>query len=138
MIASEIARESVKKHEGLRLQPYRDTVGKLTIGYGHNLDDRGISQDIADALLDEDMEAAEQDARVLFGLGFDDLSVNRQAVWIELSFQLGYNRLLGFVNALAASRAGDHVKCARELENSKWATQVPKRAAEMIGAYKLG
>ena len=138
MIASEIAKESIKRHEGLRLKLYLDTVGKSTIGYGHNLDDRGISAEIAEDILAEDMDAAEVDARVVYGEGFDALSVNRQAVFIELSFQLGYNRLLGFVNALAASRAGNHAKCADELANSKWAQQVPKRAQEMIGVYRLG
>ena len=42
--------------EGLRLRPYRDSVGKLTIGVGRNLDDVGISNDEAMVLLDHDIE----------------------------------------------------------------------------------
>lgn len=39
----------VKSDEGLSLKPYTDTRGKLTIGYGRNLTDVGISQAEADA-----------------------------------------------------------------------------------------
>ena len=33
------------RHERLRLKPYTDTVGKLTIGVGRNLTDMGLTQD---------------------------------------------------------------------------------------------
>ena len=32
----------LKAHDGLRLKPYRDSVGKLTVGVGRNLDDVGL------------------------------------------------------------------------------------------------
>jgi len=50
--------ERVKVHEGLRLKPYRCTAGKLTIGYGRNLDDRGISEEEARRFLDWDLREA--------------------------------------------------------------------------------
>ena len=37
--------ELLKKHEGIRSKPYKDTVGKITIGVGRNLDDVGLSND---------------------------------------------------------------------------------------------
>jgi hypothetical protein len=37
--ATDIARVQLIRHEGFRSKPYRDTVGKLTIGYGTNLQD---------------------------------------------------------------------------------------------------
>lgn len=138
MIASEIARVSVKAHEGLRLLPYKDTVGKLTIGFGRNLDDRGISPDTAEQMLDEDLEIAERDCRDVYGEGFDDLTVERQAVLIEMCFQLGRPRFAGFVNMLAASRRGEHQNVVSEMLASKWAQQVPKRAHELADRYRLG
>ena len=36
--------EQLKVHEGLRLKPYKDTVGKWTIGIGRNLEDKGITE----------------------------------------------------------------------------------------------
>ena len=41
----------IRKNEGLAHQPYRCSAGALTIGYGHNLDARGISKEVAELLL---------------------------------------------------------------------------------------
>ena len=43
----------IKKHEGLSLKPYKCTAGKLTIGYGRNIEDKGISQEEAERFLDD-------------------------------------------------------------------------------------
>ena len=48
-------------HEGLRLRPYKCTAGKMTIGVGRNLDDNGITQAEAFALLENDIIAVEAD-----------------------------------------------------------------------------
>ena len=53
--------KQLERHEGLRLKPYRDTVGKLTVGYGRNLDDRGISEDEAGFMLDNDIDQVERE-----------------------------------------------------------------------------
>ncbi len=53
-------REQLLRHEGLRLKPYRCTTGKLTIGIGRNLDDCGISQKEAYAMLERDIVDCEQ------------------------------------------------------------------------------
>ena len=52
----------IAKHEGLRLKPYKDSVGKLTIGYGRNLDDVGISQEEAEILFSADVAQARKEA----------------------------------------------------------------------------
>jgi GH24 family phage-related lysozyme (muramidase) len=44
----------IKQQEGCRLKPYTDTTGHITIGYGRNLTDCGISQDEADLMLAND------------------------------------------------------------------------------------
>jgi lysozyme len=46
------------RDEGLKLKPYTDTVGKLTIGIGRNLTDRGISRQEALVLARNDVDAA--------------------------------------------------------------------------------
>mgnify|MGYP006208816685 CR=1 FL=1 len=43
------------RDEGLRLKPYRCTADKLSLGYGRNLDDVGISEDEAEYLLANDI-----------------------------------------------------------------------------------
>lgn len=62
MNASERGIELIKAHEGLRLEAYRDSVGVLTIGYGHThgvLEGQAITEQEADAMLREDLKAAE-------------------------------------------------------------------------------
>ena len=55
-------RASLKLHEGLRLHPYADTTGHLTIGWGHDLTDDGIGTDLAELMLSEDISVAMQSA----------------------------------------------------------------------------
>ena len=92
--------EQLERHEGLRLKPYRDTVGKLTIGYGRNLDDRGISEDEAGFMLDNDIDlvVAELERMPLF------LSLNpvRQVVLANMAFNMGMPTLLTFRRMLGA------------------------------------
>src|SRR5690606_41062667 len=52
-------KSQLERHEGLRLKPYRDTVGELTVGYGRNLDDVGIRPEEAALMLDNDITEAE-------------------------------------------------------------------------------
>lgn len=118
--------------EGLRLLPYRCSAGKLTIGYGHNLDDLGITKTIADALLDEDAASAEKACRKIFGSLFDDWSENRRLGWINLAFNLGYHRLLQFRNTIRAARVADWTEVEIGLRNSLWFKQVKGRAERVI------
>ncbi|MCH2546229.1 MAG: lysozyme [Alphaproteobacteria bacterium] len=55
--------ELIKSFEGLRLEPYEDAGGKLTIGYGHLIKPgeyfTAITEEEAHALLREDVRVAE-------------------------------------------------------------------------------
>lgn len=127
----------VSKHEGMRLRPYRDTVGKLTIGYGRNLEDKGISEGEAREMLYNDIVEAEHELdRDL--PWWKDLSPERQKVLVSMVFNLGINRLLGFRKALAAMQAGDWKRAAAEMLDSKWAGQVGDRADELAGMMETG
>ena len=42
--------EHIKKHEGFKSKPYKDTKGKWTVGYGRNLDDNPLTPDECVAL----------------------------------------------------------------------------------------
>lgn len=114
-------------HEGLRLKPYTDTVGKLTIGYGRNLDDVGISESEAAAMLDADLLRAEKDAKSLVP-SFPLLSSLRQEVLVEMVFNLGRPRLAGFKKFLAAVESQNWNQAHYEMLESKWAVQVGHRA----------
>ena len=58
---SEALIKMIKRHEGLRLKPYKCTAGKTTIGYGRNLTNVGISESEALIMLKADLEKAVKD-----------------------------------------------------------------------------
>lgn len=122
--------EQIKRHEGLRLKVYRCPAGKLTIGYGRNLDDNGISQEEADYLLINDLRFVEDSLakRLAF---WDDMPKRVQQVLINMGFQLGINGLMAFRRTLALLDARNYKSAADEMLNSMWAKQTPGRAKEL-------
>lgn len=132
----DIAKTLIRRHEGLRLKPYQCTAGKTTIGYGRNLDDVGITQEEADALLDYDLARVLQEAAQLdFWHSLDDV---RQAAIADMLFNLGLSRFLGFHNMLAAMRVADYEKAAVEMLDSRWAKQVGSRAVRLAAMIRTG
>ena len=130
-------REQLVKHEGYRQYAYRDTVGKLTIGYGRNLDDVGVSRLEAEFLLEQDIDKA------ILGLvqgydWFERLSSVRQAVLVNMAFNLGGAGLAQFRNTLAMMASGDYDGAANGMLNSKWAGQVKGRATELARMMRSG
>ena len=126
------------RHEGLRLKPYRCTAGKLTIGIGRNLDDRGISQKEAYAMLERDIQDCEQWLIDEIPEVYNKLDEVRQAVLLNMCFNLGIKGLLGFKNTLDFIGAGDWERAANNMLASKWAKQVGLRAIELSELMRKG
>lgn len=121
--------EQIKRHEGFRDKPYLDTVGKLTIGYGRNLDDGKLGFDEAELMLKNDLKQCVKDAQSF--TWFNGLNQARQGVVINMIFNLGLNRFKGFKNTIAHIEAANYEQAALEMMNSKWAVQVGSRAVEL-------
>ena len=119
-----------RQHEGERLRPYVDTVGKVTIGVGHNLTDKGIPQTVSNMLLMEDIADAIDDVRHVCSV-YDQLSRPRQLVLLSMAFNLGRERLGKFVHFLGAIHRGDWEDAADEMLQSQWARQVGTRATTL-------
>ena len=132
----EALRLQLMQHEGVRLKPYRDTVGKLTIGVGRNLDDVGITDAEARYLLDNDINTA-INSLVVFPW-FPDLDPMRQRAFVDLCFNMGLSRLRGFVKMLAAAERRDWATCADELLASRYAVQVGPRARTIAAMLRTG
>lgn len=129
-------RRDVMAAEGCVLKPYRDTVGVLTIGYGRNLDDVGITKLEAEVLLDHDLLAAEMSCAKL--AWWDSLNDARQRVVVEMVFNLGMTRFLGFAKTINAIRARDYGTAAVQMLDSKWARQVGQRAQRLADTMRRG
>jgi lysozyme len=127
----------LKRHEGLRLKPYQCTADKMTIGYGRNLDDVGISQAEAETLLTNDIARAE--TQLLKALPWvKQLTQTRREVLINMAFNLGIVGLLKFKMTLSHIRAGRYASAADEMLKSRWALQVGKRANELAEQMRTG
>ncbi len=140
------------RHEGLRLKPYRCTAGKLTIGIGRNLDDRGISQKEAHALLERDIVDCEQWLNDKIPEIYNPLDEVRKSVLLNMCISipqsrfaplrepcyLGIGGLLGFNNTLAFIASGDWERAANGMLVSKWAKQVGRRAIELSELMRKG
>lgn len=131
----ESLRDQLLRHEGLRLKPYRDTVGRLTVGVGRNLDDVGISHEEAMLLLEHDITRARDGCEAAFPW-FVGLSPERQAVLVNMAFNLGLGGLIRFRKMLACLETGNYEGAAVEMLDSAWAVQVGKRATELAAQMR--
>lgn len=140
------------RHEGFRAYSYRDTKGKLTIGIGFNLDapgaearcaaagvdykavsfgGHGITLAQAQALLDEGITVA-QDQALCAVVGFTDMPEVVQLVVLDMLFNMGRERFLGFHRMIIALEAHDWRQMVNEMRQSDWYGEVRTRATEDI------
>ncbi len=123
-------------HEGLKLKPYRCTAGKLTIGVGRNLEDKGISRDEALMMLKNDVEEVEKALSTY--TWFKSLDEIRQKVLIDMAYNLGVGGLMQFKRMIASIEKGDYKSATSEMMNSKWAKQVGKRSDRLATMMRTG
>jgi len=116
--------------EGKKNKPYRDTVGKITIGIGRNLDDLGLSDDEIRYLLENDIERIENDLNRHLGW-YKHKPDNVKLVLLNMCFNLGIFRLLKFENTLSLIQNNQFYLASKEILNSKWAGQVGDRAIRL-------
>jgi lysozyme len=137
MISDELI-ASVKKHEGLRLKPYKCPAGKLTIGYGRNLEDRGINEQEAVNMLINDLYESLVVAEKLVGPTFQNLAPARKDVVAEMVFQMGEAGVARFSMMLEAIRRGMWREAAKQMLLSRWHEQTPKRCEELAEQMQTG
>lgn len=152
MIAENKWKERLIAHEGLRLKPYRDNRGFLTIGVGRCLDKnpfsadelqlvgnwrQGISQAAAMQLLQNDVERLLKNlaSRLDFWPRLDD---ERQYALLDMAFQMGMGGLLKFCKMLAAIREQNWDEASRQCLDSDYGRRYRKRAHEIAALLKCG
>jgi lysozyme len=108
----------------------------MTIGYGRNLHDKGISQEEADYLFDNDFDDCQRELSTCSW--YTDQPEGVQAALMNMCFNLGFPRLLGFKRMIAALKANNRTLASQEALNSKWATQVGQRAKDVAVMLREG
>lgn len=148
-------KEMLERHEGRKSKPYRCTKGKRTIGIGHNIDAKGLPEDIEafldeygyitdemiDILFDADVEDAISDCVRLYP-DFYTYSDNRQNALLDMCFQMGYGNdkrgMKSFKNTNIAIRNEMWDEVADALKYSKWYRDTPNRAEEITEMLREG
>lgn len=137
-------KDQLKRDEGLRLEPYQDTRGIWTVGYGHNLQaheqlygKHSITLEQAEALLDQDIKRAE-DGLDQYISDWRTHDTVRQGSLLNLTFQLGIEGLLKFKKFLFLFVRGSYLFASQDLLKTLYAKQVPKRAARVAEQIKTG
>ena len=150
--------EELIKHEGLKLQVYKDTLGIDTIGIGRNLEDRGITKQELDELdipsIDHVYEYGITEADAVY-LATNDVQIVeeelvrahpcvdrldsvRQLIVMDMAFNMGVPRLCKFKNMWAAIHEEQYDVAAKEMLDSRWARQVKGRATKLANAMHNG
>ena len=127
----------LRRDEGERKFPYKDTVGDTTIGVGRNLSADGLSEDEITLMLGNDVKDTYDmlNHRLPW---FGNLDPTRQGAIMNMAFNLGFNGLEKFPAMLAAMAKGDWEGAAREMLNSEWAGQVKDRAKRLANQIVTG
>ena len=109
---------------------YDCPAGYKTIGVGHNLEAKPISERAAMVILEDDIDDCVKDLDG-FSSYWRQLAPPVRPILINMCFNLGITRLKGFKRMWAALEARDYATAADEMLDSKWAKQVGNRAQEL-------
>ena len=128
--------EELKEDEGFRAQPYHDTLGYLTIGYGFLIDERKhlkMPRTVAEMWLT--ILVGQRVAELMKAWPpFIDQDEEVQKALGNMAYQLGIRGLLRFKRMLGALEDGDRLRARREALDSEWAKQTPNRAKRIADA----
>lgn len=128
--------QQIKKHEGFSSTVYKCSADKLTIGYGRNIEDRGITKAEAEYLLANDIEIATEEAEQFFDMC--KLNEARKSVIINMLFNLGMSRFATFKKFISAINEGQFTRAAHEMVQSRWYRQVGRRGADLVEQMLTG
>ena len=126
--------EALLEDEGVRDKKYRDTEGVWTIGVGHTgpevdalaEEEKASIESIVHWLLRDVRKAYDGAVRVIPNL--DQYSSPRKAVVVMMVFNLGETGFRKFRKTIQYLKTYQWVRAGFEMLDSKWATQVGKRA----------
>ena len=135
-------KKQIKQHEGIRNQAYPDTLGNWTTGVGHLIklpdEEYLINTRLKDIEVEQifitDLNQAIDDARKF--IDADDVPEEVFEVVVNMSFNLGINKLLQFKKFQQALKEKDFIKASEEMLDSRWAKQLPNRSKELANIVR--
>lgn len=159
----ELLEQELIRDEGIRLRPYKDSLGIWTVSVGRNLEDKGLTRNelsslglnvnlnkeqVISVLLERGL--TKQECLMLLSNDIDDAweDLTTALPWIEqkpevvqrvltnMNFNVGLSRLLDFKKTLAHIKADRYLEASQEMLNSRWANQVGSRAIRLSTLIK--
>lgn len=145
----DVLKQRILQHEGMVLYPYKDSRGYWTIGAGHLLNPKNptqlpeqykayannktafdkynnvtpaMTQQEAETLFQKDYDQHKKEASKF--LEYNMLGPSGQAALIDLTFNMGPEKLKGFKNMLTGIRKGNSLTVEKELKNSNYWKQI--------------
>ena len=136
----EILKQELTEDEGCKYEIYLDHLGYKTFGIGHlckatdpeNDLEVGseVSKDRVDECFLEDIEKVIEDCTILYD-NFFTLPDDAQLIIANMMFNLGRTRLTKFKLMKEAVDDANWIEAGIQMEDSKWAKQVPNRAERL-------
>lgn len=121
--------KSIVEHEGFSPTAYPDPISKgapYTFGHGLTSITESESLEIVKNRVTSIISALS--IKLPY---FQKLPEPAKEVLIEMAYQMGVSGLLGFKKTLNFVKIGDYVGASKEMHNSQWAYQTPRRAATL-------
>lgn len=131
-----IAVKDVAEEEGFSAFPYHCPAGRLTIGYGFNLEDAGMSREEADAVLAIRLRTVVEDLEQF--RWWEDLDPVRQAALVNLHYAHGPTGFRAYKRMIEALEREDYRAAAREVLDSKFGRTHGNRARRVSDALRRG
>ena len=140
----EIAVKLIKESEGFIPHEYLCPAGKLTQGYGRNLEvhplsieemnelniDGTVSEEVATKWLMK--ELLECETKLKNNIIYNNQSPIRKAVLLDMCFNIGYTGLMKFKKMWFALANKDYALASREMKDSSWYLQVGNRSKRNV------
>ena len=120
--------ESIKKHEGYSPTIYDDSVGVPTLGFGFNLLEP-MPKPVAELWLAILIVRHEKELQEYHW--YNSLDPVRQDALLDMHYNLGDAKFREFKKMIRALANKKYDEAAKEMLDSKWASQVGDRATEL-------
>ena len=149
----------ISLNEGKKPAVYKDSLGNMSIAVGFNLEEpanikyleerHGLTYD---DVVNKGKTLSENQIRDLYNFSiknaladakefdpkFSSRPTNAKIALLDLSFNLGRNKLFTFKKMREALAEDDYSKAAAEMKDSKWYDQVKTRGPRMVGVMQSG
>ena len=139
MDIKEKTKQSIKKHEGYRLEPYNLTYNGVTEswqtgGWGHKIlpgEEVPTTEEGWLAIFDKDFDKAWDSTEVLCETYNLPDNEEMMSILCEMIYQLGYKGVQNFKMMIKALQEADFVEAHYQMLDSRWRKQTKNRCEEL-------